>query len=65
MTTPAILRASFATLAILAGATVAIVGGHVGAPPVTVGGVAVIVLGARLLRPLAPGVLRWLDRKEA
>lgn len=65
MTAAAILRALFATLMILAGATVAIVGGHMSAPFITVGGVAVIVLGARLLRPCSPGVLQWLDRKEA
>ena len=58
-------RALLSILIVLLGAAVAIGGSHVGGPPVVVGGVAVIVLGARLLRPLSPRVLHWLDGKGA
>lgn len=58
-------RALSAILTLLFGIAVAIMGSHVGGPLVVVGGVAVIVLGARLLRPLSHGILRWLDSEGA
>ena len=52
------------TLLVL-GTGVAVLGAPLTAPAITVGGVAVIVLGTWLLRPIAPVVLNWLDEKGA
>ena len=54
-----------AILMVLLGTAIAILGSKVGGPPVVVGGVAIIVLGARLLRPISHGILKWLDDKNA
>ena len=52
-------------LMLLVGTAVAILGPRVGGPPVVVGGVVIIVLGARLLRPISHGILKWLDDNSA
>ena len=64
MTAAAISRALIAILMVLLGTAIAAWGGaHLGSPAIVIGGVILIVLGARLLRPISHGVLRWLDDK--
>ena len=63
MTAPTLRRTLIPLLTLIIGAAVAILGPRIGGPPVVVGGVALIVIGARLLRPLSPGILKWLDDK--
>lgn len=65
MTAVAIRRALISILILVSGTTIAIwSGAQLGSPPIVVGGVALIVLGARLLRPVSHGILRWLNDKE-
>ena len=60
---PNLRRALIPILIILLGTAVAILGPRIGGPPVVVAGVALIALGARLLRPLSHHILKWLDDK--
>ena len=64
MTAAAIGRVLISILVLLFGIAVAITGSYMGGPLVVVGGVALIILGARLLRPISPEILRWLNDKD-
>lgn len=64
MTAPTLRRALIPILTILIGTAVAILGPRIGGAPVVVAGVALIVIGARLLRPLSHHILKWLDEKD-
>ena len=66
MTAAAVRRALFSILLVLLGTAIAVWGGaHLGYSAIVVGGVVLIVLGARLLRPVSHEVLQWLNDKEA
>ena len=61
----AIRRALISILLVLLGTAIASWGGaHLSSPPIVIGGVALIVLGSRLLRPVSHGILRWLNDKD-
>ena len=52
-------------LMVLIGTAIAVWGGgHLGSSAIVVGGVVLIVLGARLLRPVSHGILRWLNEED-
>lgn len=64
MTAP-IRRALISILMVLLGTAIAAWGGaHLGSPAIVIGGVIMIVLGARLLRPVSHRILRWLKAKD-
>ena len=50
---------------VLSGTAIAVWGGaHLGYSAIVVGGVVLIVLGARLLRPVSHEILKWLNGKD-
>ena len=61
----AVWWALLSILVILLGAAVAILGPTMGGAPYVVTGVAIIMVGTRMLRPLSYRIIRWLDERDA